>query len=105
MYNPFRQALPFLWDGSNLRSQQGKDEFVCCALLNIETLNPAESAANRAAKEHIAAIIFPSTTVSGWLVDQGVPESKTGKPRLMQHYRKRWLEHMADEFDAGRIKL
>lgn len=102
--NPFREALKHLWDGVDEHSLHYMHICHCLTVKENGTLG-------RAARCYVERLLDGHYTVGQWLVAK-VPDAaafakSTGWKweKELQAYRKRWLTHLANQYDAGEIKL
>lgn len=115
-YNPFREALPYLQtpadhDRGGVARKEDNSVYICWALdWGLET-DHKKIYLNMAAQGYVMRMLgHGSSTVESWLY-KNVPDCQTFwledklKCDIVQAYRWRWLNHMADQYDAGLIKL
>lgn len=117
-FNPFRAALPRI-NTYNSQTHRGgislikPTTFVCWAIGEACWRPGVEKRRGDAAIAYIHSLLGCVSTVSEWLANQG-PGLKAELQRLdrdgvlhhhMQDYRWRWLNHMADQYDAGLLVL
>lgn len=122
-FNPFRAGLAYLNTPYDLDrggvKQKARNSFVCFAIKQAgERLGHEEQYLCTMAEAYIDMLIGSgdpddSPTITKWLrancpefvAVEAVPNNHAFKYDLLQAYRWRWLNHMADQFDAGVIKL
>ncbi len=111
--NPFRLALKYL----------GDVRYVCDAIQRVRWENTISYGEYVKAVDRVSELIHPHTTVSQWLVEN-VPEAAAIRDELheafchnqktyggdlwgdlMLAYRRRWLEHLAKEWDDERASV
>lgn len=109
-FNPFRGAKQFLLkpDDEDVRNVSIKVEYICasisrCLLRKATTQHDIHLC--RKAKDLIMRRLGAYSYVDTWLEAHLKVPKKHLTFQNIQAYRHRWLDHLADEYDAGRLIL
>lgn len=81
-------------------SLRGYSNYLCVALMDADAaLNTREASdAHTRARTRIEGAIAPYHTLENWLWAQGISYGETTSAQMYE-YRKRWAEHLAQEFE------
>lgn len=76
-----------------------KQNVYCCGAIltaaeEVDYMGKAE-----AITEYISLLLFPDTTLGQWIVDNGIADWHTFNEHQYE-YRLRWLEHLAQQYEA-----
>ena len=95
--NPFRKAKPFLGMGDEMYN---KSSCICNALDDASTRTQLRHFNNAVdmVMSRLGGFNFASKWIKLWCEKNGQPEPTITQ---IQEWRHRWLDHLADEWDAG----
>lgn len=103
--NPFRAAIPYLWDGVSCRGYTlvARESYICIAISAARDNGDCSYSAMKDAEARIHKCLNKWQTVYCWLYSN-VPEARKDLThQRVQEYRHRWLNHLADQWDKGEI--
>jgi hypothetical protein len=101
------QALPYLWDGANIKARDRhvdpRETYVCHAVSAAFERGHATYIGSSNTKDYIRSLLGRHLTVDCWLIfEKQIPvwaghnESISNRKRI-QAYRKAWMKHMIKE--------
>lgn len=105
-FNPFREAKEFIKD--ELSDIRPKTAYICWALDYVRERHSSNSlirAITYAAQKHIRDMLGKYPCVETWLHEHHHCRYQNQQFEQIQIYRKQWLDHLANEYDAGRLIL
>lgn len=121
-FNPFREALAFLQtsqdlDRGGIVQKHNAVQFICWAFVRVQQVNSRKEnlegwLLTKQAKAHVVACLGGKNCIEVWLY-ANVKEYGSAlyehdddlRWAVTQAYRWRWMNHLADQYDAGLIKL
>lgn len=103
--NPFRAAIPYLWDGISVRSNyvRANEKYICMALSEASSKHMCSKTAYIMATNHIKECLGNFNTVTSWLSIKHPKALKHFTDDQVQAYRLRWLNHLAVQWDNMEI--
>lgn len=88
----FSEAQKYLWDGKG--EIKNKEEFICHAIVRVATL----SGLHYSSRVIIQNAIFPESTLTNWLISEGVHYGELEDSINVQAHRLQWLKMLEAQF-------
>jgi hypothetical protein len=96
--NPFREAKKFLWSGTG--SLDGAEGFICHAIARAKQLGRISPAQAFAATRIVESRLPEGCTVHCYLQRIGIDNQLLNTVNV-QAFRRRWLNHLARQWEEG----